>query len=114
MFYLRIIMTILTLSILNACTSMQAIEATPEAARLNFKPGETITVHTQDKTVYEFKVIKITEDGIEGKRQTLPFYEISTLEKKEVDMSKTVVAGIGGTYLAVTGAVALLFLLSLL
>lgn len=114
MFYLRIILTLFILAMLNACTSMQAIEATPEVARLNFKSGEIITVHTQDKTVYEFKLIRITEEGIEGKRQTLPFYEVSKLEKKEVNLSKTVVAGIGGTYLVVTGGVALLFLLSLL
>ena len=138
MTYLRIIYILVTVLILSACTSkqalqiidgvpevarqkfqtLQAIEGTPEAARQNFKVGDTIIVYTLDNTIYEFKVVQITDHSIEGPRQTIPFQEIQKLEKPEVSVRNTLGAGTdketGSSYLAVTGLVAVLFLVSLL
>jgi hypothetical protein len=136
--YLRIIYILVALLILTACTSKQAlqiidgvpetarqklqslqpIEGTPEAARQNFKIGDTIIVYTLDNTIYEFKVVKITDYSIEGPRQTIPFQEIQKLEKQEASVRNTLGAGAdketGTSYLAVTGLVVVLFLVSLL
>lgn len=138
MIHLRIIYILVTLLTLTACTSKQALqvidgvpetarqkfqslqplEGTPEAARQNFKAGDTITIYTLDNTIYEFKVVKITDYSIEGPRQTIPFKEIQKLEKQETSVRNTLGAGTdketGTGYLAVTGLVAVLFLVSLL
>jgi len=89
---------------------MRAIEATPTAAQKHFVIGETITVHTVDNTIYEFELIEITEDSIVGKRQRIPFSEVQKLEQKKIGVVKSIGAGIGMTYLAVTGVVGLLYL----
>jgi len=96
-----------------ACSTMQAIEPTPAMARKNFKIGDIITVRVDD-TVYEFELLEIKPEGIVGRRGMIPFRQIDQLEKKEVSMLKTISAGMGVTYLTVTGAVAVLFLVSLL
>ncbi len=84
---------------------MQTIEATPTAVQKHFVIGEIITVHTVNDTIYEFELIDITEDSIVGKRQQIPFSEIQKLEKKKVGVVKSIGAGIGMTYLVVTGVV---------
>ena len=106
-------LVIMLLVSLTACTSMQTIEATPTAVQKHFVIGEIITVHTVNDTIYEFELIDITEDSIVGKRQQIPFSEIQKLEKKKVGVVKSIGAGIGMTYLVVTGVVGLFILGSL-
>jgi hypothetical protein len=91
---------------------MRTINPTPTAARQHFQIGDIITVHTFDKTVYEFKMIDITEDAIVGQRQQILFSDIQKLEKKKIGMIKSVGAGIGITFVTLTGLLGLHYLFS--
>jgi hypothetical protein len=59
-----------------------AVTPTPEKVREYFQVGELITIETVEGTVYQFNLIEVTDTGIIGERQQIPFNEIYQITRK--------------------------------
>jgi hypothetical protein len=77
----------------SACTTMRAIEPSFKAVKNNFETGDMIKVYTKDNTIITLEVVEVTEDAIVGARESIPFKEITNIEKQEVKEFKPTAAG---------------------
>lgn len=75
---------------LAACTTLQPVAGGPAAWRSSVEPGDTVKIATTDGRTLEFEVREVTDAGLRGADQAVSFTAISSLQKKDLSVWRTV------------------------
>ena len=102
------------LLVASACTSMKAVEMSPEQLQQKVSAGEIISVGdsvqiaTSDGQTHKFRVTAITADLVSGKDIEIPVTDILAVQTREFSGGKTTALAAGGIGLlyVIGGAIA--------
>jgi hypothetical protein len=108
------IISILLITNLIGCTSLQPIEAQPDELqdRIRYEQivavGDRVRMVTEDGKEHQFKVTSIDANHISGDGVTIPVDTVIALETREISIGKTTLlaGGITGTMLLIFIAIA--------
>jgi hypothetical protein len=108
------IISILLITNLIGCTSLQPIEAQPDELqdRIRYEQivavGDRVRMVTEDGKQHQFKVTSIDANHISGDDVTIPVDTVIALETREISIGKTTLlaGGITGTMLLIFIAIA--------
>ncbi len=99
---------IATLAILlGGCSSLKPLDLTAEEVREQVRageiarPGERVSVTTEDGRTHEFKVVEVTDHAVRGDDADVPIDTIVSLRTRQTDPARTA--------LTVAGAVAAVY-----
>ena len=93
--------------LLGGCTSLKPVDLTAEEAREQVRageiarPGERVSVTTEDGRTHEFEVVEVTDHAIRGDVDNVHIDSIVSLRTRRTDPARTA--------LAVAGAVAVVY-----
>ena len=111
---MRLISILFVLLVASACTSMKAVEMSPEQLQQKVSAGEIISVGdsvqiaTSDGQTHKFRVTAITADLVSGKDIEIPVTDILAVQTREFSGGKTTALAAGGIGLlyVIGGAIA--------
>ena len=98
--------------LLVGCTSLQPVDMPPEALREQVRasqiarPGERVSVTTEDGVTHEFKIVEVTDRAIRGDAVDVPINAIVSVRTRKTNPAKTA--------LAVAGAVGIVYVVAAL
>jgi len=99
---MRLISILLVLLVASACTSMKAVEMSPEQLQQKvsageiIKVGDSVQITTSDGRTDKFKVTAITADLVSGKNIQIPVTDILAVQTREFSGGKTTALTAGG------------------
>ena len=92
---IRVLIIIVYTALVASCTTMQAIEGSPDQIQQKIssgkfiKTGDYVQITTIDNQVYQFEVVSLTETNIIGDKESVPINLVKRLELiKEEDQLK--------------------------
>lgn len=59
------------------------------------RPGERVSIATEDGRTHEFKVVRVTDRSVRGGTADVPINTIVSVRTKQADPAKTVLAAAG-------------------
>jgi hypothetical protein len=92
---MRRLISVLTIILLTACSSLQPIEMDPTSLQQSIKAdklikiGEKVIIFTNYEKSYEFNVVSVTETEVIGKSVSVPIKDIIALKTAEFSGGKT-------------------------
>jgi hypothetical protein len=73
-----------------SCSSFYPVSGTsPQQWSSAIEVGDTVQVTKKNGETQEFKVVRVTSDGIEGEGVQIAFDEIDSIQKEEISPGKT-------------------------
>ena len=87
--------------LLGGCASLQAVDAPPEQVREQVRagqiarPGERVTVTTEDGRTHEFEVVEVTDRAVRGDGAEVPIDEIVGVRATRADPARIALAVVG-------------------
>lgn len=93
----RLIVVILTVCLVGACTTLHPIAGSPAELPQRIAdggvvhPGDRVVITTVQGTKHKFVVRSVRDGAIYGAHDSVPLNEIATLQKREFSTGKTVV-----------------------
>lgn len=71
------------------CTTIQPLTASPSQLSSTLKRGDQVEIMTSSGKQLKFKVDSVDANGVQGGGQTVAYNDIQSINRKEVDTSKT-------------------------
>jgi hypothetical protein len=96
----------LIVCMVTGCMTLQPVTANPSALQARIasgallKPGDYVVIRTQDGRTRDFNVTSIKAGTIEGRHESISIDQISSIQKRKLDLGKTALA-VGLTVVAV-------------
>lgn len=99
---MKLLSILFVLLVASGCTSMKAVEMSPEqlqqkvAAGEIIKVGDSVQIATSDGKTHKFKVSAVTADLVSGKAIEIPVGDILAVKTREFSGGKTAALTAGG------------------
>jgi hypothetical protein len=71
------------------CTTIQPLTASPSQLSSTLKRGDQVEIMTSSGKQLKLKVDSVDANGVQGGGQTVAYNDIQSINRKEVDTSKT-------------------------
>jgi hypothetical protein len=99
---MKLISILFVLLMASACTSMKAVEMSPEQLQQKvsagevIKVGDSVLIATADGQNHKFKVTALTADRVSGKDIQIPVIDILAVKTRKFSGGKTAALTAGG------------------